>query len=259
MSMTIKDTIKSCLRPAYRQLLAHKNRGKNVACNICGMNFSRFRRAYGRHADGSLFVSEDQIGACWLCNSYPRTRLLYYWLINDYKILQADKISILHVAPEVQISNEFRKFKNIEYICIDKHCEGYKYPSYVKNGDVRHLEFENCTFDMVICNHVLEHIKDDIVAMSEIKRVLKKNGVAILMIPIDTDLDKSIEEKMDENLTPSEREERFGQYDHVRIYGKDYFDRLKEVGFSVERVSYSDELAAKYGFMSGEEVIICKK
>ncbi|MDE7147571.1 MAG: methyltransferase domain-containing protein [Duncaniella sp.] len=257
--MNIKDTFKSCLRPAYRQLLALMNRGSNVECNICGRNFSGLRPAYGRHADGSLFVIDNHVGTCWLCNSYPRTRLLYYWLVNDYKILQADKIRILHVAPEEQISNELRKLMNIEYICIDKHCEGYKYPSYVKNGDVRYLEFENCTFDMVICNHVLEHIKDDIVAMSEIKRVLKKNGVAILMIPIDTDLDKSIEEKIDENLTPAEREERFGQYDHVRIYGKDYFDRLKETGFSVERVSYSDELTAKYGFMSGEEVIICKK
>ena len=79
------------------------------------------------------------------------------------------------------------------------------------------------------------------------------------MIPIDIELDKTIEESMDENLSAAEREERFGQYDHVRIYGQDYFDRLKAVGFYVERISYNDELNRKYGFIPKEEVIVCKK
>ncbi len=257
--MHIKEVLKDLLRPAYRQYLAFNNRGNEVTCNICGRQFSGLRPVVGRHADGSLFEIQNHTGRCWLCDSYPRSRQLYYWLHNDYKILQADKIKILHVAPEVQISNRIRKYKNVDYICIDKHCEGYKYPDYVNDGDICNLEFGDNSFDMLICNHVLEHIKDDIAAMKEIKRVLKKNGVAILMIPIDFELDKTIEEAMDENLSATEREERFGQYDHVRLYGQDYFDRLKAVGFYVERISYNDELNMKYGFMPKEEVIVCKK
>lgn len=257
--MLIKEVFKDILRPAYRQFLAFNNRGKEVTCNICGRHFSRLRPVVGMHADGSLFEVKDHVGRCWLCDSYPRNRQLFYWLHNNYKIIQADHIKILHVAPVVQISDRIRKYKDIDYTCIDKHCEGYKYPDYVQNGDICNLEFDDCSFDMVICNHVLEHVKDDIAAMNEIKRVLKKNGVAILMIPIDIELDKTIEEKMDENLSATEREERFGQYDHVRIYGLDYFERLNDVGFNVKRISYNDELTREYGFMPKEEVIVCEK
>ncbi|MDD6888692.1 MAG: methyltransferase domain-containing protein [Bacteroidales bacterium] len=257
--MKVKETIKDLLRPLYRQFLAVKNKGNNVTCNICGKHFSRLRPVMGRHADGTLFEIEDHVGRCWFCDSYPRNRQLFYWLLNDYKIMQADSLRILHIAPEVQISDRLLKHKGIDYICVDKRCEGYKYPDYVLNGDVCNLEFDDNTFDMVICNHVLEHVKDDRCAMNEIKRVLKRNGVAILMSPIDVELDKTIEEKKDENLTADEREERFGQFDHVRLYGIDYFDRLKEAGFSVYRISYKDEMTAKFGFMPGEDVIVCKK
>ena len=157
------------------------------------------------------------------------------------------------------ISKILRKFPNIEYICIDKHCPGYRYPSYVKNGDILKTNFPDNYFDIIICNHVLEHIKDDKTAIKEIYRITKKKGMAILMVPIDYDLDKTIEEEETESLSSHERELRFGQYDHVRQYGTDYFDRLENVGFEIKRGTYEHPIAESYGFQPGEELIICSK
>lgn len=257
--MDLKESLKDVLRPAYRRYLAFKNKGHNVKCNICNSEYKDLRPVMGRHADGSLYLIKDHVGICWLCNSYPRMRQLWYWLESDYDIKNKSGIKILHVAPEVSISKILRKLENIEYVCIDKHCEGYRYPSYVNDGDVCHLHFKDDSFDLVLCNHVLEHVKDDSKAISEIFRVTKPGGKAILMVPIDNDSPMTDEEQPEESLSPEEREKRFGQFDHVRMYGQDYFERLKSAGFNVQRLKYNDELTTKFGFFPGEELVICEK
>lgn len=257
--MKIAELFKDILRPLYRQYLSIRHHGKLVECPLCGRHYNSWRPIYGRHADGSLYLLKDHLGACWYCIAYPRVRQLYYWLRNDYDIVNRNHLKILHIAPERQISDKIRKMANVEYLCLDKRCEGYRYPKYVVNGDVRNLTFDSSTFDLIICNHVLEHIIDDKKAMNEIKRVLKPNGIAILMVPIDYNLTQTIEENGDCHYTPEEREKRFGQFDHVRCYGTDYFDRLSEIGFTVERKSFNDQLSKYYGFMAGEEIIICQK
>lgn len=254
----MKDKIKDILRPVYRSFLAYKNRGKNVKCNICGKRFRSLRPVVGRHADGTKYIIEDHVGSCWFCNSYPRMRQMWFWLSNDYKIQGKNGLRILHVAPEVSISKILKRYRDVEYICIDKHCPGYRYPAYVKEGDILSTDFPDNHFDVVICNHVLEHIKDDSTAIKEIFRITKKNGLAILMVPLDYDLEKTDEEG-EQDLSPAEREQRFGQYDHVRLYGKDYFQRLESVGFDVERVTCEDKIVDSYGFQPGEELIICHK
>lgn len=251
--------IKDLLRPAYRCYLAHRNSGANVSCNICGKSFKELRPIKGRHVDGSSFIIPDHVGNCWYCNSYPRNRELYYWLIHEYHILEKKNVKVLHVAPELPISNKLRKLSNIEYVCIDKRCKGYSYPKYVSDGDICKLKFKDDSFDLIICNHVLEHVIEDRIAMKEIKRVLKPNGIAILMVPIDLELEVSVEEGKDENLSPNEREKRFGQFDHVRIYGLDYFNRLKCVGFIVERKRYDNCIISQYGLSPDEEIVICKR
>ena len=116
-------------------------------------------------------------------------------------------------------------------------------------------------FDVVFCNHVLEHIIDDKKAMSELYRVLKPSGLGIFQIPQDLSLIKTYE---DFSITSKEeRKKHFGQYDHVRIYGKDYFDRLRDVGFKVEEVDYSkllsEDLITKYCLVKGEILPVCSK
>ena len=117
------------------------------------------------------------------------------------------------------------------------------------------------TFDIVFCNHVLEHIEDDGKAMNELFRVLKSGGMGIFQVPQELKREVTYE---DANIkTPEDKTKHFGQYDHVRIYGRDYFDRLRHAGFKVEEVDYSKklspELVQKYCLAKGEILPVCFK
>ena len=141
----------------------------------------------------------------------------------------------MHVAPEQAF---YKKFKNIlswDYITTDLHS-----PLADVKADLTNLPFEDNHFDLILCNHVLEHITDDHKAMSEIFRVLKKGVKAILQVPMDQNRPNTFE---DFSITdPKERTKNFGQYDHVRIYGVDFFDRLEKVGFKTEKIDFTAEL-----------------
>jgi len=122
--------------------------------------------------------------------------------------------------------------------------------------NVLNIPFEDDYFDLIICNHLLEHVPEDISAMKELYRVLKKPGKAILQVPISKKLDITYE---DFSITdPKQREASFGQFDHVRIYGQDYKDRLESAGFKVERINISDEFM-KYGIAKEEDIFIGRK
>ncbi len=128
--------------------------------------------------------------------------------------------------------------------------------------DVHQIPFEDNTFDAAMCNHVMEHVEDDIKAMSEICRVLKPGGWAILQVPFFSPLaDATFEDK---SITdPLEREKAYGQDDHVRLYGKDYPDRLRKAGFEVVEDRFIDELGPelvkKYALPPNETIYFCKK
>lgn len=259
--MNIKDRIRDVLRPAYRHYLAYRHKGERYECNICNHKYDTWRPTFSKHADGSYFrVYGRPCGPCWLCNSYPRIRLIWHWLMSDFEIANKHDFKVLHVAPEIQISQQLRKIPGLQYYCVDKHCDGYTYPSYVEDGDVRNLKFSDNTFDLVMCNHVLEHVIDDSTAIKELYRVTKPEGTALLIVPLDYERSETDEERPEESLTPEQREERFGQHDHVRIYGTDYFDRLRAVGFTVNLIEYNDkDMVERYGFLPGEKLIICTK
>lgn len=254
--MDFKKRVKSMLRPAYRGFLAWRNRGANVECNLCGRLYSRMRPVMKRRADGSTYIDNNVAGLCWWCNSYPRVRMLWHWFENKYAVDNLAGKRMLHVAPEAQLASKFIKVDGLDYRAIDLKCEGYDYPDYVVTGDVCSLNFTDNSFDIVICNHVLEHVKDDKRAMGEIWRVLKPGGVAVLMVPMDLELEQSYEEPADVELTAAEREERFGQFDHVRLYGRDYFERLTECGFRVERVKFARDVVERYELIDGEEIVL---
>jgi ubiquinone/menaquinone biosynthesis C-methylase UbiE len=127
--------------------------------------------------------------------------------------------------------------------------------------DVQDMKIADNSFDVVFCNHVLEHVPDDLKAMREIYRVLKPGGMAIMQVPMNPDLKETFE---DPSITdPKERHRLFGQYDHVRMYGADYHDRLKAAGFEVHVVDYSKRLSReefeKYALPLREKLHVCSK
>ena len=111
-----------------------------------------------------------------------------------------------------------------DYTGADIDPDGYGPHGDVVYCDIADVKFPDNTFDLIVCNHVLEHVPRDDLAISELYRVLKPGGVAILQVPISVKLNKTIEEPS--MMDPRERERRFGQFDQVRIYGSDYPQRL---------------------------------
>ncbi len=147
-------------------------------------------------------------------------------------------MAILHLAPEFCLQTKLSRLQNVHYVTADLD------PTQVSvRMDVQFTPFRNASFDCVLCCHVLEHVPDDQKAMREILRILKPGGWAILQVPLDSTQDETFE---DPNITsPGERERVFGQRDHVRIYGKDYRQRLAAAGFTVQFDSYIKQLPAK--------------
>jgi len=187
--------------------------------------------------------------------SLERHRLLWLYLQNETDFFTAS-LKVLHMAPEQCFLKRFKKLKNLDYTTADLYT-----PHVDVKADIHNLPFTDNTFDVVFCNHVLEHIEGDKKAMQELFRVLKPGGFGIFQIPQDINRDKTYEDFSITN--PKERRKHFGQYDHVRIYGRDYFDRLRAVGFDVNEMNYSQKLDArtieKYRLAQGEILPVCFK
>ena len=167
--------------------------------------------------------------------SLERHRQMWLYLKNETDFF-TQNYKVLHIAPEQEFLRKFKKMKNLEYTSADLFS-----PIVDVKADILDLPFEDESFDVIFCNHVLEHIIDDKKAMSELYRVMKKGGWGILQVPMKNSLGKTYE---DFTITdPKERQKHFGQYDHVRWYGMDYFERLKSVGFSVDINFYSQKFS----------------
>lgn len=187
--------------------------------------------------------------------SLERHRLLWLYLKNETDFFTAPK-KVLHFAPEQAFYKRFRKQQNLEYTTTDLES-----PLADVKADICNLPFEDNSFDIILCNHVLEHIPDDTTAMHELYRVLKPGGMGIFQIPQDLKRKDTFE---DNSITdPRERAAIFGQYDHVRVYGRDYFDKLRSIGFTVEEVDYTGKLAPEavrhYVLAPGEILPVCFK
>ena len=245
-------------RNMMHQLRVFIHRGNKYICPFCGYGSTDLME---RGLDNEVLHQYQIIGGgkrkctCYQCGAYDREKLVYLFLRDNLKIFdKASKSKILHIAPEKKLSDKIRSCSFLEHICGDLFCEGY--PSYVHEMNILNLIFEDSTFDIIICNHVLEHIEDDKKAMAELYRVLKPGGTAILQVPISKCLDKTFEDLT--IVTPIERERIFGQKDHLRIYGMDYKDRLESVGFVVKVENISKE-NQKYGLNPDEDLFVCLK
>ena len=187
--------------------------------------------------------------------SLERHRLLWLYLKNETDFFTF-KQRVLHFAPEQAFYKQFRKMTNLDYITTDLES-----PLADVKADICNLPFKDNEFDIILCNHVLEHIPDDTKAMQELYRVLKPGGMGVFQIPQDLSRATTFE---DDSITEkAERAKIFGQYDHVRIYGRDYFDKLRSIGFKVDEVDYTSTLTkediSRYCLADGEIIPVVTK
>jgi len=187
--------------------------------------------------------------------SLERHRLLWLYLERETDFFKKS-LKVLHVAPEQAFYKSFKKLDNIDYTTTDLHS-----PLANVKADICDLPFKENQFDVILCNHVLEHIPNDKKAMQELFRVLKSGGWAILQVPLDS---KRLKTFQDHTITdPKERMRVFGQYDHVRLYGMDYFEKLEKIGFSTQAIIYAEELTSeeitRFGVVSHEIIPVCFK
>jgi predicted SAM-dependent methyltransferase len=232
-----------------RPLLAFILKGDKFTDPIDGKSFKMFLPyGYGKQRNNVLSPSTL---------SLERHRLLWLWLQNETDFFTtSNRKKVLHFAPEQEFYKRFKKQTNIEYVTTDLLS-----PLADVKADICNLPFNENEFDIIFCNHVLEHIPNDTKAMQELYRVLKPGGMAVLQIPQDLKREKTFS---DDTITDQkQRAEIFGQYDHVRIYGRDYFDKLRSIGFRVEEIDYTaiigTNLVEKYCLAPGEILPVCYK
>ena len=187
--------------------------------------------------------------------SLERHRLIWLYLKNETDFFQTAS-KVLHMAPEKAFISRLKKVPHLDYISCDLES-----PLADIKADICALPFDDNSFDWVLCNHVLEHIPNDTKAMQELYRVLKPGGKALLQVPLDPKRDTTFQ---DNSITDkATRTKIFGQYDHVRIYGLDYFEKLRTIGFQVNELQYGKTLTKeerkRYAVVKMEYIPLCVK
>lgn len=230
-----------------RPFIAFYLKGAKYIDPIDGKKFRKFL-PYGYETQRPNVLSPSTL-------SLERHRLLWLYLKNETNFF-SNKLKVLHFAPEQAFYKRFRKMQHLDYITTDLNS-----PLADVKADICDLPFEDNSFDIIFCNHVLEHIPDDTKAMQELFRVLKKGGMGIFQIPQDLNRETTFED--DSIIDKKARTKIFGQYDHVRIYGQDYFDKLRSVGFKVSEINYTEQISPqlidKYRLSHGEILPVCTK
>jgi SAM-dependent methyltransferase len=195
-------------------------RGDAVQCPCCDSTFSRFLPHRGRTQ-----------AKCPRCGALERHRVLWLFLERETDLFEGG--SLLHIAPEYAFLRRFNQTSGLQYVTgdLDSALASHQL-------NVMDISFAAESFDFLMCNHVLEHVEDDRQALAEIHRVLKPGGWAILMCPVDRRRATTLEDPT--VMAPEDRHRVFGQSDHVRLYGRDYVDRLVGAGFTVRADSYLD-------------------
>lgn len=246
---TIPRPILIRLSIVVRPILAFFLKGSKYSDPIDGKSFRMFL-PYGYGNQRNNVLSPSTL-------SLERHRLLWLYLQNETNFFTSEKkLKVLHFAPEQEFYKRFKKQQNLDYTTTDLVS-----PLADVKADICNLPFDDNSFEIIFCNHVLEHIPDDTKAMEELYRVMKPNGWGIFQIPQDLSRETTF---ADDSITDAkERAKIFGQYDHVRVYGRDYFDKLRSIGFKVEEVDYtsklSPELVEKYCLAKGEIIPVVYK
>ena len=227
--------------------------GKGKQCPLCGCQRRKFL-PYG-------YVTSRENALCPNCLSLERHRLLWLWLVRESDIGRGAMAlpKMLHIAPEVAL---MRKFKKMYASTPDRYVTAdLESPLADMHFDVQQIPLEAESFDAVICNHIMEHVEDDGKALRELYRIMRRGGWGVILSPVELEREKTFE---DDTITdPAERTRIFGQYDHRRIYGRDYAERLREAGFEVYDIDYKNELSKAeqelYALPADHLYIVCKQ
>jgi SAM-dependent methyltransferase len=239
--------------------------GKKYYCLYCQKTYSKFLHE-GVKAD--VFKKYKVAGGgykkntrCPYCGSVDRARLLALFFKLRTDAFQ-NKTEILHISPNTDIADYLNQNPTVNQVVGALYPQAFSRYNALKI-DVQKIDLEDNKFDIVICCHVIEHVDDDESAMREIYRILKPKGFAVLQVPLATDLPKTLEDKT--LKTDIERKKAFGQVDHVRLYGLDYFTKLENAGFRVVRDNpfdnkwLSEQELDKHRLDRIEDVIIAYK
>ncbi|MDA9144579.1 methyltransferase domain-containing protein [Flavobacteriaceae bacterium] len=231
----------------FRPLIKLYFKGNQFTDPIDGSSYRKFL-SYG-------YQNLRENALCPGTLSLERHRLLWLYLTRKTNFLN-QSLKVLHIAPEQVFYTKFKAIKDWEYTTTDLHS-----PLADIKADICALPFNNDQYDLIFCNHVLEHIPDDKKAMEELYRVLKKGGTLIAQVPLNEELDETFED-----YTITDKKERtriFGQYDHVRVYGKDYYTRLNTVGFESKGITFINTMSIeeidRFGLPQKERIPVAVK
>ena len=223
-------------------------KGNNVECPVCERSFRKFL-SYGSE------VAHRENVLCPYDLTLERHRLMWLYLKNETDFFTAP-IALLHIAPEQCFHGLFKRQKNLTYLTGDLES-----PIADLHFDLHQIPLEDNRFDVVFCNHVLEHVNDAMQCMKELHRVMKPGGWGIFQVPQDMDREVTYE---DPTITsPEEREKHFWQKDHVRLFARDYPEWLRKAGFEVEEYNPKEHFEQKeierYRLMEKEVLYIARK
>ena len=227
--------------------------GRGKECPLCGCRRRKFLPyGYGNQRENAL---------CPNCLALERHRLLWRWLLRESDLGRGAMAlpRLLHIAPEVAL---MRKFKKMYASTPDRYVTAdLESPLADMHFDVQQIPLEAESFDAIICNHIMEHVEDDGKALRELYRIMRRGGWGVILSPVELEREHTFE---DDTITdPAERTRIFGQYDHRRIYGRDYAARLREAGFEVYDIDYKNELSKAeqelYALPTDHLYIVCKQ
>lgn len=218
--------------------------GSSVKCPLCERRMGRFFRNAKRRKGKK----------CPFCGSLERHRVMAEYLRSEFRLSDRESLRILHFAPEPGIARIFQRAGPKEYVTAD-----YLSADVDRKLDICAMDVADDSFDLVYCSHVLEHVADDRAAMRETFRVLSPGGDFLVMVPLHDGATVEDPEETD----PAKRIERFGQRDHVRMYGMDIVGRLEEAGFAVQVIRPTEgslgERFEEYGFRREDIVFRARK
>lgn len=237
--MIITALLKNVARKARSRAERIWYAGDSVTCNICQRSSRTW--LYGRYA-----------GRCPGCRCATRTRVLWWYLTREVKLGEKQT---LHFAPEVPLEANLRRSHLRRYVTAD-----FRNPKADLQVDIQALPFADGAFDLVLCSHVLEHIRDDRLAMRELRRVCSPGGSVLIMVP-QSDATKTREDLSE--LSPEIRKERFGEIDHLREYGQDLGELLTSAGFTVVTFEPADSISPaarlRHGLADNQTIFVCSR